>query len=141
MALLEHARGRADTAAGEVKVRVEDDLELLPAKERKRAQREGDEQGRRVHRRAHDQALDQGLQLVGLWLRDVACVADGVEDLVHHTDRLDALREDAQRSDAHRLRSGIALVDDVRISLEVHPNEELALEGLAYRLARELRVN
>ncbi len=138
MALLDHARVRAEAAAGELRERVEADLDYLPVKERKRAQREGDEQGKRVHRRAHDQALDQGLQLVGLWLRDVACVADGAEDLVHHTDRLEALREDARETAAHRLRTGVALVDDVRISLEVNPSEELALEALAYRLAREL---
>lgn len=135
-ALIETAGAHGDAAAGDVKGRVAADLELLPAKERKRAEREGDEQAKRAHRRAKSQSLDQALQLVGLWLRDVACVADGAEDLVHHSDRLEALREDAQEADPHRLRGGIALVDDTRASLALNPTEELALEALAYRLAR-----
>jgi len=139
LALLEIARGHGDTAAGEVKGRVAADLELLPVKERKKAEREGDEQAKRAQRRAASIALDQGLQLTGLWLRDVACVADGAEDLAHHTDRLAALREDAAEADPHRLRAAVGLVDDTRISLEVNPTEELALEALAYRAASALR--
>jgi DNA polymerase-3 subunit delta' len=139
LALLEIARAHGDTAAGDVRGRVAADLELLPPKERKRAEREGDEQAKRAHRRAASMALDQGLQLTGLWLRDVACVADGAEDLAHHSDRLDALREDAQAATPHRLRTAVGLVDDTRISLEVNPTEELALEGLAYRVADVLR--
>ena len=138
LALIEIARGHGDAAAGDVRGRVAADLELLPAKERKRAEREGDEQAKRSHRRAAAQGFDQGLALVGLWLRDVACVADGADELVHHTDRLDALREDAAESDPHRLRDGVALVDDTRASLVLNPTEELALEGLAYRLAHAL---
>jgi DNA polymerase-3 subunit delta' len=137
-ALLEQARTHGETAAGEVRGRVAADLDLLPQKERKRAEREGEEQAKRAHRRAASQALDQGLQLIGLWLRDVACVADGADDLVHHTDRLAALREDAGELSAHRLRDGVALVDETRASLILNPTEELALEGLAYRLARTL---
>jgi len=137
-ALLEQARAAGEVAAGDVRGRVEADLDLLPKKERKKAEREGEEQAKRASRRASSQALDQGLQLIGLWLRDVACVCDGAEEVVHHVDRLPALREDAAESDAHRLRSGVLLVDDTRISLALNPTEELALEGLAYRVAREL---
>ena len=68
----------------------------------------------------------------------MACVSDRAEKLVHHSDRLDALREDAAGADAHRLREGIAQVDDTRASLILNPTEELALEGLAYRLAATL---
>ncbi|MDX6665836.1 MAG: polymerase subunit delta [Solirubrobacteraceae bacterium] len=139
--ILDIARSHGDAAAGDVKGRVAADLDLLPTKERKRAEREGDEHAKRAARRASDQALDQALQLVGLWLRDVACVADGAEDLVHHSDRLDALREDAAGADPHRLRTGVGLVDDTRVSLEVNPSEELALEALAYRLAVALRAH
>jgi DNA polymerase-3 subunit delta' len=137
--LLVQGRTHGDAAAAVVVGRVEADLDLLPSKERKRAQREGDEQAKRAARRAASQALDQGLQLAGLWLRDVACVADGAEDLVHHTDRLDALRADASDADAHRLRTAVGLVDDTRASLVLNPTEELALEGLAYRVARVVR--
>jgi DNA polymerase-3 subunit delta' len=134
--LLTQARTHGDAAAGDLRARVAADLDLLPAKERKRAEREGEEQAKRAHRRAASQALDQGLQLVGLWLRDVACIRDGAEELVHHADRLAALREDAADADVHRVRRAVDLVDDTRASLVLNPTEELALEGLAYRLAR-----
>src|SRR3954451_20912344 len=139
-AMIAIAREHGATAAGEVKGRVDADLDLLPAKERKRAEREGEEQGKRAQRRAQTMALDQGLQLTGLWLRDVAAIADGAEEVVHHTDRLAELREDAAGADAHRLRAAVALVDDTRISFEVNPSEELALEALAYRLAAALSL-
>jgi DNA polymerase-3 subunit delta' len=138
MALLEVARARGDAAAGQVREAVAEQLEFLPTKERKRAEREGDEGARRAHRRAHSLALDQALSLTGLWLRDVACVVDGAPELAHNSDRLGELGEDAAGADAHRLRGAIGLVDDVRISLEVNPTEELALEALAYRLAARL---
>ncbi|MCW2989550.1 MAG: hypothetical protein JWM73_144 [Solirubrobacterales bacterium] len=139
-ALITIAGAVADAAAADVRQRIEADLDLLPAKERKKAERDGEEQAKRAHRRAKSQSLDQALQLVGLWLRDVACVADGAEDLVHHTDRIAALREDAAGAAAHRLREGIVLVDDTRASLALNPTEELALEALAYRLAAQLRA-
>lgn len=138
-ALITIAGTVGDTAAADVRGRIAADLELLPAKERKKAEREGEEAAKRAHRRSKSQTLDQSLQLVGLWLRDVACVADGAEELVHHTDRLDALREDTAAAEAHRLREGIVLVDDTRASLALNPSEELALEALAYRLAAVLR--
>jgi DNA polymerase-3 subunit delta' len=142
MGLFEQARAHGDGAAEQVRAAVAADLDLLPARERKKAEREGEEQAKRAHRRAQSQALDHALQLVGLWLRDVACVIDGAEDLVHHSDRLTALREDAQgRDQPHALRDGVLLVDDTRASLILNPTEELALEGLAYRLARTVRVS
>jgi DNA polymerase-3 subunit delta' len=134
-AIVTIARAHGETAAGEVRGRVAADLELLPAKERKRAEREGEDAAKRAHRRAQSQALDQGLQLVGLWLRDVAAIADGAEEVVHHTDRLEQLRDDAREADPHRLRRGVDLVDETRASLILNPTEELALEALAYRLA------
>ncbi len=63
---------------------------------------------------------------------------DGAEDLVYAVDRLPALREDAEDRDVHRLRTGVALVDETRAALAVNVNEELQLEALAYRLARQL---
>ncbi len=141
LALLAQARAHGDAAAAAVTERVAADLDLLPAKERRRAEREGEEQGRRAHRRAQSDALDHALQLTGLWLRDVACVADGAEELAHHSDRLDALREDAAACDVHRLRAAVAIVDDTSASLQLNPGEELALEALAYRLAAGLAVS
>ena len=53
------------------------ELELVPAKERKRYEREGLDARRRGERRARTQALEQMLRLGELWLRDVLCVCEG----------------------------------------------------------------
>jgi hypothetical protein len=109
---------------------------MLPKRDRRRAEREGADAAKRAQRRARMGALDQGLELAGLWFRDVACVADGVPDLVYATDRLGALTEDAAGRDAHCLRRAVALVDEARAGFILYPNEELLLEALASRLAR-----
>jgi DNA polymerase-3 subunit delta' len=138
LGVLAQARRLGDEARETVEARTAQELELLPARDRRRAEREGEEAARRAQRRARTAALDHALQLVGLWFRDVACVADGAEDVVHATDRLEKLREDAAQAGAHGLRRAVAEVDDARAGLLVHPTEELLLEALASRLARTL---
>jgi DNA polymerase-3 subunit delta' len=140
--LLKTAGAAGDAAAAETEAELVARLELLPAKEQARAKREAGEQGRRVQRRARTAALDSALQLAGLWLRDVACVVDGAPDLVHATDRLAALEEDAEPfSTAHALRDAVGYVDETRTALRlVNATEELALEALAYRVERRLRA-
>lgn len=138
-ALLEQAKASGDQAAAEAEGRTAADLEYAAKRDRKRVEREGGERARRAQRRAATAALDLGLQLVGLWLRDLACVADGVPEVVHNADRLDALRDGAADRDPHRLRAGVQLVDDTRMRLALNVTEELALEALASRLARALR--
>ena len=77
---------------------------------------------------------------MGLWLRDVACVLDGVPELVHNSDRAELLAQDAALGvPPARLRAGQGLVDETRASFELNPNEELALDALGSRLARALR--
>lgn len=115
--------------------RVAEELELLPTKERKRHQREAREAQRRSERRARTRALGDGLQLVELWLRDVWCLAEGAEELVHNRDRLAELREDAAERQPAALCAGVELVCDTRLRLAQNVSEELALEALAYRLA------
>jgi DNA polymerase-3 subunit delta' len=136
--LLAEAKRAGEQAVSESEGRVAAELEVTASRDRKRVEREGTERARRAARRASTAALDHGLQLAGLWLRDVACVADGAEELVHHCDRLDALREDATGRDAHRLRAGLGAVEDTRQRLVLNVSEELALEALAYKLARFL---
>jgi DNA polymerase III subunit delta' len=138
LALLAQARRAGDRAQAAVEERVASELELLPKRDQKRAEREGAEAAKRAQRRARMGALDQGLELAGLWLRDVACIADGVPELVHATDRLGALETDAEGRDAHRLRAGVALVDEARAAFILYPSEELLLEALASKLAREV---
>jgi DNA polymerase-3 subunit delta' len=137
--VLKRAKALGDDAQAAVEQRTADELEYLPARDRKRAQREGDEAAKRAARRARAGALDQALQLVGLWYRDVAAVADGAPEVVHAVDRTEALEGDAQELDPDRLRTAVELVDEARAMLIVNPTEELLLEALAYRLARALQ--
>jgi DNA polymerase-3 subunit delta' len=138
LALLARARKAGDGAQATVEERVASELEMLPKRDRRRAEREGGEAAKRAQRRARMAALDQGLELAGLWFRDVACVVDGVPDLVYATDRVGALETDAEGRDAHRLRRAVALVDEARAAFILYPSEELLLEALASRLAREV---
>jgi DNA polymerase-3 subunit delta' len=100
----------------------------------RRAAREAEEAGRRAARRARMEALDAGLGLLAAWLRDLAAVADGAEDLVLNADRLPELRAAATGLDARAPRRGGELVMDTRRRLTVNVGEELALEALVFRL-------
>jgi DNA polymerase-3 subunit delta' len=140
VAILDQARARGDAAASGVAQQIAADAELLPDREGRRLKREGETAGKRAHRRAHAATIDHGLQLAGLWLRDLACVKDGVPELVHHTDRVEQLRADADESEATsgRLRDAVALVEEARTTLILNPTEELALEALASKVERTL---
>jgi len=136
--VLARAKALGDEAQAAAEARTAAELEFLPARDRRRAEREGAEAARRAARRARSGAIEQALALVGLWYRDAAALADGAPEVVHAVDRLDALREDAERADVHRLRAAVELVDGAREVLILNPTEELLLEALAYRLARAL---
>jgi hypothetical protein len=104
-----------------------------------RLRREAAERGKRAARRAQTAALDRGLALVGLWLRDIACILDGVPELAHNSDRAALLAQDAQLGvTAAQLRAAQGLVEETRASFEYFPNDELALDALGSRLARTL---
>jgi DNA polymerase-3 subunit delta' len=134
LALLALARDDA-TRAGEAQAeRVEAELELLPAKERKRHQREAAEAQRRAERRGRTRALTGGLQLAELWLRDLWCLAQGADELVYNRDRVPELQHDAAGRGPAALGAGVELVRDTRLRLALNVSEELALEALAYRL-------
>jgi DNA polymerase-3 subunit delta' len=140
IALLDLARARGDVAATKIAEQIAEDADLLPDREAKRAKREGETAGKRAHRRAYAATLDHGMQLVGLWLRDVACVKDGVPELVHHVDRIEQVAADAEASDAsaNRLRDAVGLVEEARTMQILNPSEELALEALASKVERLL---
>jgi DNA polymerase-3 subunit delta' len=145
--LLDLARAAGARAGRLVEERIAAELELLPAKERKRHQREGDEALRREERRARTRTLDLGLALAELWLRDLLCICEGAPELIHAVDRRTQLEEDARATSGAgasaqgaaqraipRLREAVELVQDTRLRLTVNVSEELALEALAYRL-------
>ncbi len=132
--LLQQARAAGGAARQEVEAALAEELEFLPKKEHRRRETEFTERARRADRRAMTGTLEHALQLIGLWYRDLACVAAHAEDLVHHTDRLEALRTDAALRDGAAWRAAVELVDDTRARLALNVSEELALEALAYRL-------
>jgi DNA polymerase-3 subunit delta' len=135
------AAGATGAAAGEqVSTAVAAELELLPAKERRRREREGVDAARRAERRQRTRALDTGLRLVELWLRDMLCLAEEAPELVHALDETDALQADLDAlrqagGDPRRLPAAIDRVAQTRLSLSQNVTEELALEALGYRLA------
>jgi DNA polymerase-3 subunit delta' len=138
--LIAHARADGTRVADEVEAALDAELQYAISKDHGRLRREAGERGKRAARRAQTAALDRGLALVGLWLRDVACVLDGVPELAHNSDRTAQLAEDAALAvPAARLRAAQGLVEETRAAFELNPNEELALDALGSRLARTLR--
>ena len=138
-ALLDAAKAAGADAGERSHDGLAERIELAPAKERKRLEREGADARRRVERRARTEALDASLRLVELWLRDVLCVADGAGELAHAVDRRAELQDDAaRRDDDDGLRRAIDLVADTRLRLALNVSEELALEALFNRLAESL---
>jgi DNA polymerase-3 subunit delta' len=136
--VLKVARGRGAAAREAEEAALAEELQYLPKKEHRRRETEATERARRSERRAATGALDQALQLAGLWYRDVACVAAGAPELVHHADRAQELADDASGRDPAALREAVELVEDTRASLVLNVAEELACEALAYRLERLL---
>jgi DNA polymerase III subunit delta' len=134
--LLGAARAAGTAAGEEAQERMAVELELLPAKERKRYEREGGDARRRGERRVRTDTLEIGLRLAELWLRDLLCIREGAPELVYAVDRRAELEQDAETlgGDGARLRRGIELVGETRLSLGLNVSEELALEALAYRL-------
>ncbi len=137
-ALLAAGGEQAAAVRGELELARDAELEVLPKKDRRRKTTEYEERIRRAERRVRTRGIDHALQLAGLWLRDLACVAAGAPDLAHNADRADALAADARGRPAAALRDGVELVEETRARLALNVSEELALEALAYRLERRL---
>ncbi len=133
MPLLQSAQARGDLARAEVVGRQDAELELYPKKEHRRIKSEWEERAKRARRRAETTALDLALQLVSLWLADLAHLGWGADDLVRNVDRLDALRGLAG-VDPSRLCAAIESVEETRRRFVLNVTEELACEALAYRL-------
>jgi DNA polymerase III subunit delta' len=134
--LLARAAARGAEAEADVERALERVLESEPRKGRSGVVREYGLQGRRARRRAHTASLDLSLELVGRWFRDLVAVASSAEALALNSDRLDALREDAEGREVWRLVECVALCEDVRQRLERNVLEDLALESLFNRLRR-----
>ena len=134
--LLKTARERGRGAREQVESALAEELAFLPKKEHKRRETEFGERAKRAERRATTGALDQALQLIGLWYRDLACVAAGAPELAHHTDRAPALAEDAEGRTPAALQEALEIVEDARARLALNVDAQLSFEALAYRLER-----
>jgi DNA polymerase-3 subunit delta' len=135
--LLQAVRARGEAVRAELEARAAAELELYPRKERKRIETEWSERIRRVRRRVETGTLDLGLQLVTLWLEDLAFLAMDAHDLIRHVDRMDELERDGGAS-LSAYRCAIELIEDTRMRFALNVTEELACEALAYRLERAL---
>ncbi len=102
----------------------------------KRTAKDITDESKRAGRRQRTEILDLGLELCALWLRDLAALAAGAEEVVFHRDRLDALRAQAAGLDPGVARQGAELVQETRRSLDLNVSEELALEALFFKLER-----
>jgi DNA polymerase-3 subunit delta' len=138
VSLLAAVRARGDAVRAELEARAAEELELYPRKERRRVETEWTERIRRSRRRVETGALDLGLQLVSLWLADLAFLGWGAEDLVRNVDRTQELAG-LSGPDPAALRQGVELVEDTRIRFVLNVSADLACEALAYRLERTLR--
>jgi DNA polymerase-3 subunit delta' len=102
----------------------------------KRTAKEIGDEAKRAGRRRRTEILDLGLELCGLWFRDLAALASGAEEVVFNRDRLDLMRSQSAGVDPTTARQGAELVGATRRSLDLNVSEELALEALFFRLER-----
>ena len=127
------ARGARRRRAGRGRGAARRRAGAAPSATRKRLEREDAERAAR-DRRAQPRALDRGAPArPALWLRDVACVADGAEDLVHHRPRSTRCAPTPRAAARTACARRSTLVEDTRRRW-LNVTEELALEALAYRL-------
>lgn len=130
--LLDDATKAGEEAEGAAREALEEDSQAGI----KRTAKDITDGAKRAGRRRRTEILDLGLELTALWLRDLAALAAGAEEVVFARDRLDVLRGQATKVDPAWARGGAGAVQDTRRGLDLNVSEELALEALFYRLAR-----
>jgi DNA polymerase-3 subunit delta' len=125
---------RAQAAGTDVEEAARDALEEESKAGIKRSAKEIADGAKRAGRRRRTEILELGYELCAAWLRDLAAVASGAEEVVFNRDRLEQLRSQAAGLDPARPRRGAELVQETRRGLELNVSEELALEALFFRL-------
>jgi len=100
----------------------------------KRSAKEIGDGAKRAGRRRRTEILELGFELCATWLRDLAAVASGAEEVAFNRDRLEKLRAQSTGLDPALARRGAELVQETRRGLELNVSEELALEALFFRL-------
>jgi DNA polymerase III subunit delta' len=132
--LLERATAAGEEAEGDARAALEEESQAGI----KRTAKDIGDGAKRAGRRRRTEILDLGLELCALWLRDLAAIGIGAEEVVFDRDRLGLLRAQASESDPGWARRGAAAVQDTRRGLDLNVSEELALEALFYKLARSI---
>jgi DNA polymerase-3 subunit delta' len=128
--LLDRAKDVGDDAEAAAREALEEDKTAGI----KRSAKEITDGAKRAGRRRRTEILGLAFELCATWLRDLAAVAAGAEEVVFNRDRLDQLRTQAQGLDPAAARRGAELVRETRRGLELNVSEELALEALFFRL-------
>jgi DNA polymerase III subunit delta' len=125
---------RAQSAGADVEAAAREALEEEAKAGVKRSAKEITDAAKRAGRRRRTEILELGFELCALWLRDLAAVGVGAEEVAYNRDRLEPLGAQAERVEAVRARRGAELVEEARRGLELNVSEELALEALFFRL-------
>lgn len=129
-ALLDDAKGAGEDAEEAAREALEEESKAGI----KRSAKDVTDGAKRAGRRRRTEILVLGFELCAAWLRDLAAVAAGAEEVVFNRDRLDRLREQAEGLDPAQARRGAELVQETRRGLNLNVSEELALEALFFRL-------
>ena len=125
---------RAKVAGDDAEAAAREALEEESKAGIKRSAKDISDGAKRAGRRRRTEILALAFELCATWLRDLAAVASGAEEVVFNRDRLGVLRAQAQGLDPARARRGAELVQGTRRGLELNVSEELALEALFFRL-------
>ncbi|MGN6201417.1 MAG: hypothetical protein ACTHNY_03315, partial [Solirubrobacterales bacterium] len=128
--LLDRAKAVGDDAEAAAREALEEESKAGI----KRSAKDISDGAKRAGRRRRTEILELAFELCAAWLRDLAAVAAGAEEVVFNRDRLDLLRSQAQGLDPVAARRGAELVQETRRGLELNVSEELALEVLFFRL-------
>jgi len=128
--LLDRAKAVGDDAEAAAREALEEESKAGI----KRSAKDIADGAKRAGRRRRTEILELAFELCAAWLRDLAAVAAGAEEVVFSRDRLDLLRSQAQGLDPAAARRGAELVQETRRGLELNVSEELALEALFFRL-------
>ena len=129
---------RAKAAGEDVEAAAREVLEEGAKAGIKRSAKDITDGAKRAGRRRRTEILELGLELCATYLRDLAAVASGAEEVAFNRDRLDHLRSQAAGLDPASARHGAELVQETRRGLDLNVSEELALEALFFRLERLL---
>jgi DNA polymerase III subunit delta' len=125
---------RAQAAGADTEEAAREALEEESQAGIRRSAKEIGDGAKRAGRRRRTEILVLAFELCATWLRDLAAVAAGAEEVVFNRDRLEQLRGQAVGLEAASARRGAEWVQESRRGLDLNVNEELALEALFFRL-------